>query len=236
MKKVMIFMLAALLLAGSTTAFASEQTNPVLISAPAADVPSLAYGNEPIASPVSTKVVDGALMVPLRAPLEAMGFTVLWHEETRQVEMKRGPQWSMITLGENAYFKNRMAPRPLSKEPLLMNGSTLVPLEFFVEVFDQALTLDSGIVRFEPLGEASASPVVHQGFVKSVTPSPAGGKVITLSHVEGSDDPGDWIILHTSMETTCFQREIAAGDFISALGAPFSTLSLPPQTPAYLIY
>ena len=236
MKKVMLLLLAALMLAGSTAAFAEEPAKPVLISAPAADAPSLAYGDEPIASTVLPKVVDGALMVPLRAPLEAMGFTVLWHEETRQVEMRRGPQWSMITLGENAYFKNRMAPRPLSKEPILVDGSTLVPLEFFVEVFDQALTLDSGIVRFEPLGEISAIPVVHRGFVKSVTPGPAGGKVITLSHGEGSDDPGDWIILHTSEETTCFQREITTGDFISALGAPFSTLSLPPQTPAYLIY
>ncbi len=173
-------------------------------------------------------------MVPLASTLRAMGYTVTWNHEMKSVEILRGAQWTQVIIGENRYAKNKMAPRPLSQAPVIVDGRTLVPAEFFTVILDQKLKVESGDLMFS---DASTEvPVIHNGFVQEIAYDETGAKIITLSRVEGSDAPEDLVVLYTSSAYTYEQREIAVGDRITALGSDVMIASLPPQTTAYLIY
>ncbi|MDF2724535.1 MAG: copper amine oxidase domain protein [Paenibacillus sp.] len=84
-----------------------------------------------IAANQTVKDASGAMLVPLRSAAEALGYKVEWRDETRSAELSRGNQWTSVTVGENSYFVNKMAPVSLSAAPVIINDTMLVPVEFF---------------------------------------------------------------------------------------------------------
>lgn len=192
---------------------------------------TLIYDDKEIISDVNAQLVDGTMMVPLRSVLEAMGYEVSWDGSTRTVEMKKGAIWTSVKIDENAYFKNRMAARPLSKAPIIIDGRTLVPAEFFVEVIGKTINVENGNITFSDL-----EPVTHSGFIKKMDYDETG--TMTLVLVENMADEGfeTQVIVHTSNAYTYIQNEIVIGDKVIVASPMMMTASMPPQTSAYLVY
>lgn len=71
------------------------------------------------------------VMIPLRTVAEALGYNVTWDGETQTVMLN-----NVITLsiGKDYYTYARTAPIKLGIAPVLVKGSTYVPLEFFTDV------------------------------------------------------------------------------------------------------
>lgn len=84
------------------------------------------YQGQTINFDVVPQEINGITMFPLRAMLEEMGYAVKWDGASRSVEISKDAQWTKITIGENSYFKNKMAPTSLSHAPVLVENRTMV--------------------------------------------------------------------------------------------------------------
>jgi hypothetical protein len=74
-------------------------------------------------------------MVPFRAIAEALGVTVTWQAETRTVEATAADATVRLTIGDRTMWVNG-EPQPLDVAPLIVDGSTLIPLRAFSSAFD----------------------------------------------------------------------------------------------------
>jgi len=78
-----------------------------------------------------TAVRGGIVFLPLRAIAEALGYDVYWEAETSSVALGAGVR---LQIGSYEYTVGRMAPITLYSAPVLINGLTYVPMEFFGDV------------------------------------------------------------------------------------------------------
>ncbi len=188
-------------------------------------------GEEEIVFDQAPVVKDGVLYLPLRYTLEALGFEVTWNPETNSVDIMQGARFTSIKIGENAYFKNRMAPVALSGAPFIIDGRTMVPLEFFYHTLGESFTVDSNNIVFN-----SDMMGTFSGYVQSVEYDETGAAKITISSKEVSEDMMDLTIIHTNSSFTVFQKDVTEGSFVTVLTAPVMTMSIPAQTGGYIIY
>lgn len=233
MKRLTAMILAAMMIFGTT---AKAEDGPPADGAPTvvaqqAVGKTVQYKDKAIKMDVPPQTLDGIVMVPLRATLEAMGFDVTWNSGTKMVEMMKGAQWTAITIGKNDYFRNRMAGAPLSAAPTIVDGRTLVPVEFFVEIIGANIIVENGNISF-----SDEEPVIHRGYVHSIEKDETGGTAITLSKVEGSEEPMDWVIIYIGDAYTFKQVAIKEGAHISVVGASYMTMSIPGQTSGYILW
>jgi hypothetical protein len=74
----------------------------------------------------------GSTMVPMRGVFEALDATINWDNATRTVTATKGDTTIVLTIG-NAYAHVNGSKVVLTKEALIVNGSTMVPLRFVAE-------------------------------------------------------------------------------------------------------
>jgi len=86
------------------------------------------------------------VFLPLRAVAEALGYEVFWEAETSSIALGVGIR---LQIGSYEYTVGRMAPITLNNAPIIVNGLTYVPLEFFGEV----LGLDASFMIQDGHGE-----------------------------------------------------------------------------------
>jgi len=132
--------------------------------------------------------VDGRTLVPVRPIAEALGCTVLWLGETRQVTLFRGEDTVILTLGSDLATVNGQqvqlpggVPAGIAK----VDGveRTLVPLRFLSEELGAGVEWDNATFTAavtSPLPEPEPTPVLPP---EETTP-PAG----YLTAVEGNDN------------------------------------------------
>ncbi|PKM58176.1 MAG: hypothetical protein CVU98_02325 [Firmicutes bacterium HGW-Firmicutes-3] len=185
----------------------------------------------PISISIETQVIEGITMIPLRKTLETFGFEFTWHEATKRVDLSKGTLWTSISIDENAYFRQKMAPWALSSAPVILNGHTWVPVEFLSEITSLGVEVEN-----ETLKVSQTEPTFHQGFVKDITSDDQGNISFSIVVNMKDEDYTQRIIIHASAKTTIFQVDIKEGDAIKVISPNFSTLSLPPKTPGYIIY
>jgi hypothetical protein len=87
----------------------------------------------------------GAVMVPLRAIAETLGFDVIWNNEEQSVMLGKNIS---LKVGEDHYIYMKTAPIQLGNAPEIKEGKTYVPLNFFREVtrMNNAYVFESQIV------------------------------------------------------------------------------------------
>ncbi len=180
---------------------------------------------------LSPRLVGGVMMVPLAETLRTLGYTVVWNSETNSIDINKGAQWTSITLGKNAYFKNRMAPKPLSSMPISIDNHTFVPLEFFTDILDLGLAIENGNITINENMMA-----IHSGYVKSLESDETGALTITITKDMNSTEIADLTIIHTSTAYTYMNKQAVVGEMIHAITPPIMTMSLPGQTSAHVIY
>ena len=100
--------------------------------------------------------IDAAIMVPLRAVAEPLGFTVTWDNGT--VLLDNGEMHTAVTIGLNSYMvatsvegvEGMSAPFSLGAAPYIVNNTTYVPLELFDALLGSragTITLDDGKIK-----------------------------------------------------------------------------------------
>lgn len=75
---------------------------------------------------------EGVMMIPLRQIAETLGYEVIWNNEARSVELIKGPQWSLVTIGKDQYNFARMSIK-LHTAPVIKDSTTYVPYDFLNE-------------------------------------------------------------------------------------------------------
>lgn len=89
------------------------------------------YG-KPIKFDVQPQLINGRTMVPLRAIFEAIGLDVGWNPDLKQVTGTKDGTKILLTIGKNvAYINSKL--EILDAPPVIVNGSTLVPIRFIAE-------------------------------------------------------------------------------------------------------
>lgn len=100
--------------------------------------------------------VTSAVMVPLRALGEKLGFTVTWADGEAKLENK--DIFTVVTPGEDVYFictnhkdmEGMSAPISFGAVPYVSNGTTYVSLDFFKTLMDYqngSITLDGSTIQ-----------------------------------------------------------------------------------------
>lgn len=94
---------------------------------------------------------SGAVMVPVRAIAEKLGYTVGWDNDNQGVKIDNGVINSTFCIGENLYTTvsstaiGMSAPASLESAPELMNSTTYIPAKFF-ELLYYTVKVENGAV------------------------------------------------------------------------------------------
>lgn len=248
-KKIVTLVITGILLLSSMNVFANETVTPtvtaiaVVTSTPivitAEDIVitsvgselDVAYKDQLVQFDVLPQIINEITMIPLRATLEAMGYTVEWNNDTRSVNISKGAQWTSIKIGENLYFKNKMTPSPLSSAPVIVNSRTLVPVEFFSEIIGKGIEVENKNIKF-----VDESPAFYAGYIKDMTFDETKALTITITSDKNSEDVMNLTIIHTNESFTFYNTAPRKGAFINVIASPISTMSIPAQTAGYVIY
>lgn len=88
---------------------------------------------------------DNTVMLPLRTIAESLGYKVVWYEDTKTAELRKGSETLTVTIGSKSYGKLRMAVQ-LQHAPELVNGKALVPVEFFTDLMKLTVAVSNSHV------------------------------------------------------------------------------------------
>lgn len=102
---------------------------------------SVFYNEEKIDYNVSPQFLNGRLMLPIRQTLEAMGFDVEWSNKDMSIKVTKKDVDAKAFINENNYITDDENLFILSDSPIIIDGRTMIPIEFFYET----LGLDFGI-------------------------------------------------------------------------------------------
>jgi hypothetical protein len=97
-----------------------------------------------------------ALMLPLNAVCEALGYKVELIENGSEFTVSDGTRSTKAVIGENQYTRisdtrqdsNTQAFR-LNLAPQLVDGDIFVPAEFFVQVLGESYLIEEGVLTFK---------------------------------------------------------------------------------------
>lgn len=87
----------------------------------------------------------GDKMIPLRGVCEELGFEVNWVEESRSIEIVKLPIFITCSPDFDGYAFSKMAHQPLGTAPVLIDGTTYVPVGFVTEILGGQLETANGI-------------------------------------------------------------------------------------------
>lgn len=107
-----------------------EVSTPQILPLPIEDTPIVVNG-QTIEGANAFRNDDGVTMLPLRKIAEALDFAVQWEQESQSIFL--GNQIT-LKIGADYYTYMRTAPISLGTAPVLVEGNTYVPFDFFKEV------------------------------------------------------------------------------------------------------
>ena len=99
-------------------------------------------GGEILTTDVAPEIVDGRILLPLRAVFEAIGAEISWDGETKTVTAERNGDKVSFTIGEKV-MKINGTDKETDVPATIKNGRTLVPLRACAEAFDLDVSWDS---------------------------------------------------------------------------------------------
>lgn len=125
------------------------QTTPIKIvvleqsSTPSVNAPemSVVVNNQALKAPAAYLNEQGIVMVPLRSTANALGVAVHWDAGQQKVTVDRN---ITFTIGQDNYTKAETAVVKLGTAPVLVEGTSYVPLSFFTDVIGISNVEQSG--------------------------------------------------------------------------------------------
>ena len=83
------------------------------------------------------------VLLPLRVIAENLGYSIVWQAEQQQIELKSGDEIAAtFRIGSKSYQKGQDVIG-LANAPELVNGKTLVPVEFFTDVLNMKVSVSN---------------------------------------------------------------------------------------------
>ncbi len=97
-----------------------------------------------VSFPDQKPYIDSAnrTMVPVRAPMEAMGCTVDWNDKTRQATITKGDKTAVFTIGKNTYTVNGQS-KTMDTKAVIANDRTAFPIRFAAEAMGATVGWDA---------------------------------------------------------------------------------------------
>lgn len=83
---------------------------------------------------------DKTIMIPLRLLADKLGYELTWNAADSSAELKKGAQWTKVTLGKDSYFFAKEAPFQLGAAPVIADEKMYVPLAFADKVLKASVT------------------------------------------------------------------------------------------------
>ncbi len=87
---------------------------------------------------------DMVVMIPIRVAVEKMGYKVVWNEKIRTIIIYNDDSMYILKINRNRYYSRHNSSAVLSKEPVIKDSRTYVPLEFFTTLMKVDVKIDSG--------------------------------------------------------------------------------------------
>ena len=231
-KRLLIGTVVLILISASAMSVRAEEAVPALISVQDRYLGTeIVYDENVVERDVTPQTVDGLVMVPLRAVAEALDFKVLWNGDTASVELIRGAQFTSIHIGENSYYKNRMAAFQLSAAPTIVEDRTMVPVEFITEILDYGVAFENGGFKIydEPFTTLT-------GYILEITEEEDYRRVFVAPRMGDDVELWEQTLLIVSEDTINNYGPLTEGAFIHGVHLPVMTMSIPGQTSATIIY
>ncbi|MDD4590126.1 MAG: copper amine oxidase N-terminal domain-containing protein [Parabacteroides sp.] len=85
---------------------------------------------------------DNRTMVPVRAPMEAVGASVSWNDTTRQATITKDSKIALFTIGSKQYSVNGTAQQ-MDTTAQIAGSRTVFPIRFVMEAFGKYVHWDS---------------------------------------------------------------------------------------------
>ncbi|HIW32136.1 MAG TPA: copper amine oxidase N-terminal domain-containing protein [Candidatus Paenibacillus intestinavium] len=133
-----------------TTKSIPAQTTPVRVvvledEAAPIEEKSIVIDGQTVEAPAAYADENGVVMVPIRAIAEALGYEVGWENKTQGITLGKAIS---LQVGKDSYTFAKMAPIELGTAPIIVEGNTYVPLNFFTDVaqLSEAATTNKEIV------------------------------------------------------------------------------------------
>ncbi len=96
---------------------------------------SVTVNNTPITFDQNPLIINGRTLAPVRAIFEALGATVEWKNDTREVISTKGDVTITMAIDSTTMYKNGN-PITLDVAPQIIGGRTLVPVRAIAEAFN----------------------------------------------------------------------------------------------------
>lgn len=90
---------------------------------------------------VPPQIINDSTMVPMRAVFEKFGASIKWDGDTQTITAKRKSKTITMTIGSSQAYKNDEAFE-MSASPVIISGTTLVPLRAVSELLDLDVSWD----------------------------------------------------------------------------------------------
>jgi len=104
-------------------------------------------------------------MVPVRAPMEAMGCKVGWSDQTRQATIKKSDNVAVFTIGSNTYSLNGIN-KTMDTRAVITGDRTAFPIRFAAEAMGATVTWDQdtytvNIITSKQSGKLEVEPKIR---------------------------------------------------------------------------
>lgn len=169
--------------------------------------------------------INGQQFLPVAEVLRNDGYEVIWHGDTFSVEISKQNKWTEIFIDKNSYSKNKMAPIQLSSAPIIMDGTTFVPVEFFSQILDHGIRIFDGQVSIN-----YDQFTTYQGTIINLE---TVDTKVTLHLSTDGDETVD-VVIH--LDKAIIQRTLKENDKVTVMASIMTTRSIPPQTNGYIVY
>jgi hypothetical protein len=107
------------------------------------DKPEYIVNGTPKMLDAAPLIVNGVTLVPVRGVMEALGSSVAWNGENRQVAVTGSGMKILLTLDQSNAEVNEETV-PLLQPPQIINGRTMIPLRFISETLRYRVDWDAG--------------------------------------------------------------------------------------------
>jgi len=140
-----------------------------------------------VSFPDQKPYIDSAnrTMVPVRAPMEAMGCTVDWNDKTRQAIITKGDKTAVFTIGKNTYTVNGQT-KTMDTKAVIVGNRTAFPIRFAAEAMGAKVDWDADTYTVIITTGGATAEVIDLGTTREKVIPAAGGYKISV-HPVGND-------------------------------------------------
>ena len=181
---------------------------PKPINAVVASQPRVTLNGEMLRTSIAPQIIGGVTLVPMRDIFEALGATVVYVPETREIRARKGDTNVWLQIGNTTARVGETA-QTLAEAPRVITGSTLVPLRFVSEALGADVAWDNvtRVVAISTDDRIVSTPDDTQTDVLGSLTIPAGAVVpVTLDSTLSSKDA------HVGDKFTATVKSEEAGD------------------------